>query len=63
MRCSVCGRDTRYHKRAVWALFKKIEGRWVQTSVQTEGSKCFAIRAYQSMFLAGMGELRKVKVY
>jgi hypothetical protein len=64
MRCSVCGRNPRFHKLSDWGLFKRIEGqrKLELTAGPMRGvSKCGAIQIFQSHLLAGVGELRKIK--
>lgn len=57
MRCSVCGKDSRFHKRACWSLVK--DRRVVQQAHNI--ARCNIIQSWQSLFLAGFGELRKAK--
>lgn len=61
MRCSVCGRRTRYHRRAEYALCAKVGGKWTEVSPRYLGSRCGAVRLFQDRLLAGHGTLRKVR--
>lgn len=60
MRCTVCGRQTRFHRHACYSLQRREGGKWVTTQV-AHSSKCTLIRSWQTLLIYG-GTMRIAKV-
>lgn len=63
MRCTVCGKDDRFHKQAQFALqqHNKETGKW-ETLSWANTAKCVAIQRWQDALLNGTMSGRNMRI-